>query len=79
MRVVIAAVVLAGLPGVTTPANGLHTDCIEKLTGAKGTADAKEGVSKVSVPRADLAVSAAGVRITAPVGPHVLGRVQAGG
>jgi len=47
---------------------GLDPGRIEKLTGAKGVLDAAEGVFKVSVPRADLAVTAAGVRITPPMG-----------
>jgi protein-tyrosine-phosphatase len=50
------------------PSGGLDTARIEKLTGAKGTLDATEGVFKVSVPRSDLAVTAAGVRITPPMG-----------
>ncbi len=41
---------------------------IEKLTGAKGTLNAKEGVFKVAVPRTDLAVTAAGVKLTPPMG-----------
>jgi hypothetical protein len=41
---------------------------IERLTGAKGTWNEKEGVFKVSVPRLDLAVSAHGVRITPALG-----------
>jgi hypothetical protein len=41
---------------------------IERLTGAKGTWNEKEGVFKVSVPRSDLAVSARGVRITPALG-----------
>src|SRR4051794_254116 len=41
---------------------------IEALTGAKGALDAKEGVFKVSVPRADLSVTAAGVRLTPAMG-----------
>jgi hypothetical protein len=41
---------------------------IEQLTGAKGKLDPKEGVFKVSVPRGDLTVTAAGVRITPPMG-----------
>jgi hypothetical protein len=48
--------------------NALDTTSIEKLTGAKGTMDAKEGVFKVSVPRTDLSVTAAGVRMTPPLG-----------
>jgi hypothetical protein len=47
---------------------GLDTHHIESLTGIKGTVDASEGVYKVSVPRSDLAVTAAGVRITPPMG-----------
>ena len=46
----------------------LDTAAIERLTGAKGALDAKEGVFKVSVPRADLLVTSAGVRITPPLG-----------
>jgi hypothetical protein len=48
--------------------NGLDTAAIEQLTGAKGTLDAKEGVFKVSVPRGDIAATAAGVRMTPPLG-----------
>ncbi len=46
----------------------MDTARIERLTGAKGVLDEKEGVFKVSVPRADLAVTAGGVRITPPMG-----------
>jgi hypothetical protein len=59
MHPVILAVLLA---------QGLDTTRIETLTGAKGALDAKEGVFKVSVPRADLAVTAGGVRMTPPLG-----------
>jgi hypothetical protein len=41
---------------------------IEKLTGAKGKLDEKEGVFKVSVPRADLNVRVGGVHLTPPMG-----------
>jgi hypothetical protein len=41
---------------------------LEQLTGAKGQLDEKEQVFKVSVPRKDLNVSAAGVHITPPLG-----------
>lgn len=41
---------------------------IERITGIKGSFDEKEGVFKVSLPRTDLEVSAAGVRITPPMG-----------
>ena len=46
----------------------LDTARIEQLTGAKGKLDEKEGVFKVSVPRADLSVTAAGVKLTPPMG-----------
>jgi hypothetical protein len=49
-------------------ASGLDTARIETLTGAKGTLDEKEGAFKVSVPRTDLSVIAAGVRMTPPLG-----------
>jgi uncharacterized protein DUF1259 len=41
---------------------------IEQLTGLKGKLDEKEGVFKVSAPRIDLKVTAAGVRMTPPLG-----------
>src|SRR4051812_26075170 len=41
---------------------------IEQLTGAKGKMDAKENAFKVSMPRADLDVTAGGVKITPPMG-----------
>jgi hypothetical protein len=46
----------------------LDTAQIEQLTGAKGKLDEKEGVFKVSVPRADLKVVAGGVHLTPPMG-----------
>src|SRR6185436_17035327 len=46
----------------------LDTTKIEQLTGAKGKMDEKEGVFKVSMPRSDLKVTAAGVRMTPPLG-----------
>ncbi len=44
-------------------APGLDTALIERLTGAKGTLAAAEGVFKVSVPRTDLDVRVGGVRL----------------
>ena len=41
---------------------------IEQLTGAKGKLDEKAGVFKVTMPRTDLQVTSAGVRITPPMG-----------
>lgn len=48
--------------------SSLDTARLEELTGAKGALDAKEGVFKVSVPRSDLSVLIAGVRMTPPLG-----------
>ncbi len=47
---------------------GLDTDKIEQLTGLKGKLNDKEGVFKVSLPRKDLAVTAAGVKLTPGLG-----------
>ncbi|HSS38865.1 MAG TPA: DUF1259 domain-containing protein [Polyangia bacterium] len=41
---------------------------IEQLTGAKGKLDEKAGVFKVTMPRSDLKVTAAGVHIAPPLG-----------
>jgi hypothetical protein len=46
----------------------MDTAAIERLTGAKGTLDEKEGVFKVSVPRKDLSVIVAGVKMSPPMG-----------
>src|SRR5262245_36142851 len=68
--VVTSALASASFAQTTTPASAsLDTARIEELTGAKGKLDASEdGVFKVSVPRSDLSVSAAGVRLTPPMG-----------
>ncbi len=58
----------AAAPSAPSAPSALDTARIEALTGAKGALDAKEGVFKVSVPRSDLSVTAAGVRITPPLG-----------
>src|SRR5204862_8349468 len=47
---------------------GLDTAKIEELTHAKGKLDEKEGVFKVTVPRSDLSISAAGARMMPPMG-----------
>src|SRR5947209_5804654 len=49
-------------------AEKLDTAKIEQLTGAKGQLNEKEGVLKVNAPRADLAVTVAGVKMTPPLG-----------
>ncbi|NOV31395.1 DUF1259 domain-containing protein [Methylomonas sp. ZR1] len=46
----------------------LDTAKIELLTGAKGKLDSAENVFRVAVPRSDLAVSVAGVKMTAATG-----------
>jgi len=46
----------------------LDTANIERLTGVKGELNEKEGAFKVSVPRSDLDVTAAGVKMTPPLG-----------
>jgi hypothetical protein len=58
----------AAAQGAKPAKSGLHTSDIEQLTGAKGQLDAKEGVFKVSRPRTDLQVTAAGVKIPTPMG-----------
>jgi hypothetical protein len=50
------------------PSQTLDTTQIEQLTGAKGQLDEAAGVFKVSMPRADLDVHAAGARMTPPLG-----------
>lgn len=50
------------------PPGGLDQAKIEELTGAKGKLDDKAGVFKVSLPRSDLKVTAAGVHIPPPLG-----------
>ena len=56
------------LIAVALLAAGLNTAKIEELTGAKGKLDEKEGVFKVSLPRGDIAPTAAGVKLTPPLG-----------
>jgi hypothetical protein len=67
-----ATISFATFGGAATTGNatrlGLDTAQIERLTGAKGILDAKEGVFKVMVPRADLGLRVAGVRVTPPMG-----------
>jgi hypothetical protein len=69
LRFVLALGLLAGLLAVRkAAAEPLDPARIEKLTGVKGKLDPKEQVFKVAVPRSDLRVTAAGVRITPPLG-----------
>src|SRR5437867_3980448 len=50
------------------PKAPFDTAKIEELTGAKGSLNEKEGVFKVSMPRGDLSITAAGVRLTPAMG-----------
>jgi len=61
-------VVVVPLASWAAPPEPLDTEKIEALTGAKGKLDPKEAVFKVAVPRSDLTVTAAGVRLTPPMG-----------
>src|SRR5947208_2982245 len=61
----VGSLVAAAPPAATSALDG---EKIEQLTGAKGKLDEKEGVFKVSVPRSDLKVTAAGVRMTPALG-----------
>lgn len=62
------ALLMPGLaPGADVSA-AFNTQQIERLTGAKGQFNYKEGTFKVSVPRSDLKVRTAGARMTPPLG-----------
>ena len=62
------ALLAASAAAADKPAAPFDTAGIETLTGAKGAYDAKEGVFKVSLPRGDINATAAGVRMTPPLG-----------
>jgi hypothetical protein len=64
--ILIVMVVGWGIVRAVDPA--LDTAKIEQLTGVKGELNTQEGVFKVSVPRTDLAVTTAGVKMTPPMG-----------
>ncbi len=67
-----AALALACAVGPALAKNAQHetldTANIERLAGVKGQLNAKEGVFKLSVPRTDLSVTVAGVKMTPPMG-----------
>lgn len=67
MNSLLIAFSLLALPGAAAK-NGLDTARIEQLTGLKGKWSEKEGVFKVEMPRSDLAVTAAGSKVTVPLG-----------
>jgi len=65
------ALLLIAAPAASRAAptkQALDTAQLEQLTGAKGQLDEKEGVFKVSVPRTDLQLTAAGVKIPPSMG-----------
>lgn len=62
------AAVIAPISAFSQSAQSLNTKQIEQLTGAKGQFNDKEGTFKVSVPRSDLRIRTAGVRMTPPLG-----------
>jgi hypothetical protein len=69
LAVAIATIVTAAGVGPTGRAAwALDGARIEQLTGAKGAMDAREGVFKVSVPRGELAVTVAGVKMVPALG-----------
>lgn len=57
----------------------LDTAQIERLTGLKGKLDEKEGVFKVSYPRNDIGSTAAGVKLTPPLGLTAWAAFSGGG
>jgi hypothetical protein len=63
-------VVALALLAAPAPAdkNALDTGKIEQATGMKGQWNEKEHVFKVQMPRSDLAVTAAGAKLTPPLG-----------
>src|SRR5438105_9302560 len=61
------------------PAAKLDTAKIEQLTGLKGKLDEKEGAFKVSYPRDDIGATAAGVKLTPPLGLTAWAAFSGGG
>jgi hypothetical protein len=71
LGIVLTLACLALMGGITSAMAAdarLDTTTIERLTGVKGELSEKEGAFKVSVPRSDLDVTAAGVKMTPPLG-----------
>jgi hypothetical protein len=64
----ILSVMVAGWGAVSAADAALDTAKIEQLTGGKGELNTQEGVFKVNVPRTDLSVTTAGVKMTPPMG-----------
>src|SRR5260370_19118748 len=69
VSVLVAAMLYSGSLALgEAPGMAMDTTAIERLTGAKGAFDEKENVFKVSVPRKDLSVVIAGVKMSPPMG-----------
>ena len=75
MRRLATAATVVGIVGIAVAAPAapkaggtLDTAVIEELTGAKGALDAQEGVFKVTLPRADIKATAAGVKMIPALG-----------
>lgn len=66
----LSLVMLVAVTQTVAAAGGVKLDTakIEELTGAKGKLDEKEEAFKVSMPRTDLSVSVAGVRLSPAMG-----------
>jgi hypothetical protein len=65
---ILVAALLSGSLAFGEAGTAMDTGAIERLTGAKGALDEKESVFKVSVPRKDLSVIVAGVKMSPPMG-----------
>lgn len=65
---VIFGVPTLALAQASAPSTALNTQQIERLTGAKGQLNEQEGTFKVSSPRSDLKLQAAGAHMTPPLG-----------
>ena len=63
-----AGVLVATSAFASPPKASFDAARIEELAGAKGSFNEKEGVFKVTMPRSDLSITAAGVRLTPPMG-----------
>jgi hypothetical protein len=63
LAVLSASVSLTGLVRAAPAAGPLDVQAIDRVTGAKGTMNAEEGVFKVSFPRADVPVSVDGTKL----------------
>src|SRR5687767_1754993 len=68
VRLLAVMMVVAASGAAWAEVGKLDKGRIEQLTGAKGKLNEKENVFKVSVPRSDLSVTVAGVKMTPPMG-----------